>query len=75
LKYDVDQRPDDDLEKPFPSMADKPLPEIKESITDDLSRLSIQETPSIDQETRKALTDPRIFETVPAVPPFVIPLT
>jgi hypothetical protein len=50
-------------------MADKPLPEINENITNDLSRLSIQDTPSIDQETRKALTDPRIFESVPAVLP------
>jgi hypothetical protein len=73
--YDVDQRPDDDLEKPLPSMADKPLPDIRENITEDLSRLSIQDTPSIDQETRKALTDPRIFETVPAVLPLLIPLT
>jgi hypothetical protein len=54
------------MDKPLPSTADKPLPNIKEPIPD-LSRLSLQETPSIDQETRKALTDPRLFETVPAV--------
>ena len=36
---------------------------------DEFSKLNLQETSSIDQATREALTDPLIFETVPAVTP------
>ena len=63
-------RPAEDLEKALPQ-PDKPLPEISETIVD-VSRLSLQQSPTIDQETRRALTNPRIFETVPAVVPSFI---
>lgn len=33
-----------------------------------MSTLNIQDSPSIEEQTRKALTDPRIFEAIPAVP-------
>ena len=60
-------RPAENLEKPLPSTSDKPLPAITESVTDDLTQLNLHDPGSIDQELRTALTDPRIFETVPAV--------
>jgi hypothetical protein len=60
-------RPTDDLEQSVASSSNKPLPAIKETLTDEFSKLNLQETPLIDNVTREALTDPLIFETVPAV--------
>lgn len=65
-------RPTEDIEQPVASSSNKPLPAIKETLTDGFSKLKLQETPSIDQATREALTDPLIFETVPAVSPLRI---
>jgi len=61
-------RPADDLDHPLPSLPDKPLPDITEAVSKDIEQLSIEDSDIIDQETRKALTDPQIFETIPAVP-------
>ena len=66
-------RPADDLEQPVVSSSNKPLPPIKETLADEFSQLNLQETPSIDRLTREALTDPLIFETVPAVTPTLNP--
>lgn len=57
----------DVLENPPRSSLDKPLPEIRAPLADDMSNLAIEDAASVDQQVRNALTDPRIFETIPAV--------
>ena len=68
--------PEEDVDKPLPIAAagsDKPLPEIiQQPLTDSLSNLTaVRDGETVEMETRKALTDPRIFETIPAVPPLL----
>ena len=65
--------PEEDVDKPLPIAAaasDKPLPEIiPRPLTDSLSNLTaVRDGETVEMEPRKALTDPRIFETIPAVP-------
>ena len=65
-------RPTDAPEQAVASSSNKPLPAIKETLINDFSQLNLQETHSVDQATREALTDPLVFETVPAVSPLRI---
>ena len=67
-------RPIDDLEQPVPSSSDKRGTAIRES-AEQFTNLNLQGKSSIDQATRQALTDPLVFETVPAVHTLRIALT
>jgi hypothetical protein len=54
-------RPGEDVTAP--ATVDKPLP----AITEDMEQLHLHGTATTEQETRRALTESRIFENVPAV--------
>src|SRR5271156_5948215 len=59
----LDRPPPEALSPPQSPSTNKPLPAIQESPS---THLSLETQDSIETSTRKALTDPRVFEPIPA---------